>query len=233
LSSHSNTITESSSGLAGLSVTALREGGTAQVTVTGDVQKMKEAIAGFVEQYNKVQSLIDTQTLVQTDSSGQVTSATLAGESEVSEIARSLRGAVFGQVAGLSSVLDHLQDLGYDTNSEDNTLTLKDETVLTEALTKSPAQVGAIFSDESSGLALKLDAYLDRLVGINGSLIAKQDALTRQASDIDVQVADLERIVQSNRQRLIQSFIAMEQAQAQANQQLQFLSQRFSAGSTG
>jgi hypothetical protein len=37
--------------------------------------------------------------------------------------------------------------------------------------------------------------------------------------------------VQANRERMIASFIAMEQAQAQINQQMQFLLQRFGTSS--
>ncbi|MEN9603022.1 MAG: hypothetical protein RIS56_2628, partial [Verrucomicrobiota bacterium] len=54
-----------------------------------------------------------------------------------------------------------------------------------------------------------------------------QDALTKQSSAIDTQVTDLEKRVQSNRQRLIDSFVQMETAQQTINQQLKFLQQRF------
>jgi hypothetical protein len=37
----------------------------------------------------------------------------------------------------------------------------------------------------------------------------------------------MERVIQNNQQTMIDSFVAMEQTQAQINQQLQFLNQRF------
>jgi hypothetical protein len=55
--------------------------------------------------------------------------------------------------------------------------------------------------------------------------------LTKQSTEIDTQIADLERLVQNNRERLVSSFLAMERAQAVINQQMSFLSQRF--GGTG
>ena len=64
-------------------------------------------------------------------------------------------------------------------------------------------------------------------MGDEGSLIERQDTLTKQSSDIDDQIADLEKLVQANRATLISSFIAMESAQYKINQQLQFLKQRF------
>jgi flagellar capping protein FliD len=65
------------------------------------------------------------------------------------------------------------------------------------------------------------------MIGEDGALITKQDALTKQSSAIDTQVTDLEKRVQSNRQRLIDSFVQMETAQQTINQQLKFLQQRF------
>ncbi|MFM1942530.1 MAG: hypothetical protein RI897_1512 [Verrucomicrobiota bacterium] len=230
LRSHSNTITEVSSGLAGLSVTALKEGGSSTVTVGTDTETIKSAITGFMDQYNKVQSLIEAKTSIETGSDGSVTAAVLARETEVDEVARQLRGLVFNPISGLSGSLNHLEELGFDTGSDDNAVTLKDADALTSVIENNPSGLLGLFTDADYGLAVKLDEYLERVVGDEGSLVTKQDNLSKQASDIDVQVADLERIVQANRQRLIDSFVAMEQAQAQTNQQLQFLSQKFGGG---
>jgi flagellar capping protein FliD len=65
------------------------------------------------------------------------------------------------------------------------------------------------------------------MVGDDGTLITKQDTLGSQSNDIDEQITQQERQVQSNRNALIAGFLAMEQAQARINQQLQFLTQRF------
>ena len=64
-------------------------------------------------------------------------------------------------------------------------------------------------------------------------MLAKQDTLTKQSTAIDNQIAEQERQVQNNRDQLITSFLAMEQAQQKTNQQLQFLSQRFGTSATG
>jgi flagellar hook-associated protein 2 len=227
LRSQSNTLTEASSGLAGLSVTALREGGTAVINVGADTERIQAALTGFVAQYNKVQSLIDTQTAISTAADGKVSTGVLARDSEVSGLAGRLRNLIFSPVTGLPGTLRHLEDLGYDTNSEDNRLALKDAEALANALASDPRGIQDLFTRQSQGLAVRFDAYLKTVVGEDGSLLARQDSLTRQTSALDQQVADLERIVQRNRARMIDSFIAMERAQAQTNQQLQFLLQRF------
>ena len=93
LTSRSNTITEASSSIAGLSVSALRVGLTS-VEVTSDSAKIKTAIADFLADYNKVQSFIDAQTSSTTDASGKVTAGVLAAESDANEVAVRLRGFV-------------------------------------------------------------------------------------------------------------------------------------------
>ncbi|HYE30817.1 MAG TPA: flagellar filament capping protein FliD [Methylomirabilota bacterium] len=222
----SNTITESSSGLAGLSVTALAEG-VVNVTVSQDSSKVKTAITNFIEAFNKVQTLIENQTASSTDAKGKVTAGLLSGESLASDIASELRSASFASVSGLPAQLDHLADIGIVTDGNSNKLTLDDESLLDEALATNLSGVKALFASSASGLANQLDDYLEEVVGEEGSLVAKQLALTEQAAEIDTQVADLERHVQSRREQLLASFLAMETAQAKINQQLQFLNQKF------
>lgn len=79
LVSHSNTITADSSGITGLTVTALKES-TTKVTIGADTTTIKSAINSFISEYNRAQSLIDSQTASTTDAKGTVTAGTLAGE---------------------------------------------------------------------------------------------------------------------------------------------------------
>lgn len=231
LISQSNTITESSSGIAGLSVTALAEG-AATVTVSTDTAKIKTAINDFLTEYNKTQSGIDTQTASTTDAKGKVTAGILASDGDAAEIATRLRRLVTDQVAGLGTVLNQLEDMGIVSNGNDNTLKLDDETKLDAALANNLTTVETLFTDPTNGLAVKLNDYLEKTAGESGSLVGKQDNLIRAATDIDTQIADMERIILSNRQRMVDSFVAMETAQSLLNQQLKFLEQRFGTSST-
>jgi flagellar capping protein FliD len=61
-----------------------------------------------------------------------------------------------------------------------------------------------------------------------GTIADKLSNLSTQSSDIDDQIARQERLVQMRRQSMIDSFVAMETAQQQINQQMQFLESRFS-----
>lgn len=226
LISQTNTITEESSGIAGLNVTALGEN-SVTVTISSDTEKVKSAIKGFIEEYNKVQSMIDTNTASSTDEKGKVTAGTLSGESDASELASQLRSLAYGVISTLANEMNQLADIGIETNGDNNNIELKDEKLLDAALAGNLNGLRTLFTDETSGLAVRLDKYIEDTAGESGTLEEKDTKLTKEIASIDTQISDMERIVEANRLRLIDSFVAMEKAQAQINQQLQFLLQRF------
>lgn len=231
LSNHSNTITEDSSGIDGLSVT-VRDVGDVTVGVASDTDRIKKVITDFIADYNKIQALIDTNTASTTDAKGKVTAGVLAGESEASSIASELRRMVAGSFSFLTGAIRRLEGIGITTSGDNNNLTLSNAAKLDAALSSDLDDVKALFTHESSGLAVKLADYLERAVGDRGFLSEKQNTLDRQVADIDEQISEQERMVQSNRAQLIASFTAMESAQQRINQQLQFLAQRFGSTSS-
>ena len=226
LTNQSNAITEADSGLAGITVQALAAGSTT-VTVSSDTAKVRTAITDVIAEYNKTQTLINTQTASTTDAKGKVTAGILAGENDANTIASKLRSGVISVISGLSGSIAQLAALGIDSNGNDDTISLKDSAKLDAALADNLAGVQDLFSNSTSGLAVKLSAYLDATAGESGFLVSKQGNLTRQSAALDTHVVDLERLVLRRRQQMIDSFVAMEKAQAGISQQLQFLKQRF------
>ena len=222
LSSRSNTITEDTSGIEGVALTALETGDTT-VTVSSDSAKIKKTITDFIDDYNKAQGLIDTNTASSTDAKGKVTAGTLAGESDAYTISADLRRFVTASFASLTGTIQRLESLGITSNGDDDKLTLSDSAKLDAALTSNLGEVKSLFTHATDGLAVKLGEYLERTVGDDGTLPAKQDNIDNQVSALDQQITDQERLVQINREQLINSFIAMEKAQQIINQQLQFL----------
>jgi flagellar hook-associated protein 2 len=226
LNSHSNSLTEETTGIDGLSI-ALLKTGTSTLSLASDTSAIKGAIKNFIEDYNRAQSTIDSLTSSSTDSAGKVTRSTLAGDTDANEIASKLRAISYNQATGLTGTLNSLAKIGIDTNGDSDQLTLNDETALDDAIANHLSELKNLFNDSDKGIATQLNAYLEKMIGEDGALITKQDALTKQSSEIDIQVTDLEKRVQSNRQRLIDSFVQMETAQQTINQQLKFLQQRF------
>ena len=227
LQSQSNTVTEASSGLAKLSVSALKEGGSATVTVASDTTKVKGAITDLLTEYNKVQSMVSSLTASTTDAKGKVTAGVLADESDATAIASSLRSLANGEVTGLTGLLKRLDDLGIVTNGNNDQIELSNAGKLDAALASRLSDVKALFSDPTTGIAVRLSDYLEKTDGDSSTLESKQATISKQAAAIDSQVSDLERIVQANRQRMIDSFVAMETAQAGINNQLKFLQSTF------
>ena len=225
LNSASNSITSGSSGLAGLSVTAIKLGSTS-VTVSSDTSKAKQAIKDFISAYNGVQTLIENQTASTTDAKGKVTASLLAGDTDASNIASSFRSLAFS-ASSTSSFAQRLADLGIESNGNDNNLALADDTKLDDFLANHLTDLADMFSNTATGLATRFSSYLDQTSGEDGSLTSKQTLLSQQAGGIDTQVADLERLVQDRKQQWTNSFIAMETASAKSKQQLAYLTKSF------
>ncbi len=223
LSSHSNTISEESSGIEGLSVAAIAEGITT-VTVASDTEAIKSAITGFVEAYNKAQAVIETNTASTTDSKGKVTAGTLAGESEAFTIASDLRRLVTSTFSSLTGTIKRLESMGITSNGTDDKLAISDSDALEAALSDNLSEVKSLFTNETDGLAFDLAAFLEGTVGDDGTLLAKKDNLDKQAEGLTDQITEQERQVQLNRTRLISTFVQMETAQQKINSQLQYLS---------
>jgi flagellar hook-associated protein 2 len=224
LVSNSNTITESSSGITGLSVSALKVG-SVTVGVKSDTDAVKDAIDQFLDGYNKVQALIEKETSSTTDDKGKVTAGTLAGQPDANEIAGKLRAMAFGAVAGLSGTIERLAGLGIDTNGDNNNLSLSDAGLLDDALLNNMTSVAEMFTNESNGFAVQLETYLEKLAGDDGELDTRIENLANRSTSIDDNIAQMERRVQANREQMISRFVVMETAQANINQQLAQLQQ--------
>jgi len=229
LVSQTNAIGAVSSGITGLSVTALQKG-TVTVTVGSDTSKINTAIQQFVSDYNTVQTSISAQQIVSTGSDGKTSGGTLTGDLTASNIASQLRSSVFSAVSGLSGTISMLSNLGIQTNGQDNTLKVTDSTALSNALATNLSGVQAFFSDSTNGWAAKVNTFLTNTIGDNGTIPNHQASLTLQTNNISTQIANLEKKITSDSAHWTSEFQAMEQAQSQINQQLSYLTQQINKG---
>ena len=223
LVSQSNTITSDSSGLNALKVTALKEGGSAQISVGVDSAKIKSAITDFVAEYSRVQSVISSASAVSTDKSGKVTAGILTGDSQANTISSSLRSNSFEPLSSLSGAIKSLADLGVQSSGYDNSLSVGDGTAIDTAIANNLGDLKTFFTDTTNGLTTRMQSFLDSTIGDSGTLVTSQANLTKQSSDIDTQVANMERLLSSRQTALTNEFINMESAQSSINQQLTYL----------
>lgn len=226
LISTSNTLSESAHGITGLSVTVDREA-TETVTIEPDTAKMREKIDAFITAYNAVGLFIDDKSRI-TTTDGKVTASVLSNNREIQLWQRDLRNLAFGAVEGQGTAMDRLDDLGISLD-RDGRLSVSNSDKLMRALESSPAEVEAFFTTSGTGFAAKFTTQLGKMI-TSGDDAQKRLSATNSA--LDRQIADLERRLEQQRELLTSSFIAMETAQSQIQQQSAALTRAFSSSSS-
>ena len=225
LTSQSNTIDSSTSGITGLSVTALSLGTTA-ISVQSDTATIAAAINSFVTNYNAAQNYISSQTASTTSSTGSVTPGTLTGDMDAEGIADQLRQLTNASPPDMTGAVQSLNDLGITSNGTDNTLTV-DSTTLDAALGSNLDAVQQLFTDPTSGLATTLNTYLTDTTGSDGVLASKESGFTQQKNNIATSITNLQNQISQNETKLQNEFVAMEAAISGINVQKQYLTDFF------
>ena len=232
LSSRSNILDETAHGIEGLSVTA-NSTGEQTLTVAGDYTAAKESLNDFISKYNAVQNAIEKYTKV-TVSGDKVSSAILAGNRELSSLSRSLRTTLYTAGAGISGSVQRLSDLGINFNGIEPTISLTKSTDLESKLATAADDIAEYFSTSGTGLLDRIDTLLSGYVSDSGTATggfkAQLDSITSQNKSLDKQIEDVERRLASQRSLLESSFIAMERAQSNFQQQSSYLAKTFSNG---
>lgn len=232
LSSQSNTISAASSGITGLSVTALGKG-IFNVNVAADTSTISTAITNFINQYNSVQSLISTNTTPITSSTGSVTPGLLEGNDVVYGLSDTLNSMMNAVVPGLSGAMQQIANLGYTSNGSSDSLTATDTTTLSNALATDLAGVQALFTNPDTGLATQLNTYLTPAVSSTGGLATEEASLTTQTTSLTAQINKIQTQAQANQTIYTNEFVAMETAESKINAQMAYLNQVFgTSGST-
>jgi len=223
----SNTIKDADSGLTGLTITASKVG-TTTINSANDTGAARSAVDALVSSVNKVQSLISSLTVSNRDAAGKITAGVLAYDQTIFQLGSSLRSLLSLQLSGgPSTTIRGLADLGYSTTGYTNELSATNSASLNTALSSQLSEVQKFFSTTTTGLSERITSFVKPMVDENsGTLPQRQKGLTEQSSKLDNQLVAMERRVQSNRERLLTGFRAMEAAQAKSNSQMQFLNQK-------
>jgi flagellar hook-associated protein 2 len=170
---------------------------------------------------------------VTTAASGAVTPGTLTGDTTANDIVgnlRSLMGA-FENITGTSGAVTGLSDLGFQSNGQNNTMTLGNSSTLSSALTSNLSDVAALFSDPTSGLATQMNTFITNTLSTSGELPVRTADLTTQTGTISTQISNLENKITNDTNQWNSEFANMETAESQTNQELTYLSQGVSNGS--
>ena len=239
LQAQSSTLTETDHGIKGLTINAnsLSPAGAiagtytpTKITVAGDTSAAKDALNDFVAKYNSVQDTIERYTKV-TTSGSKVTSSILSGNRELSDIARKLRTELYTS-SGLTGTVNRLSDLGVTSSGIQNTVSFN-SSVLEAKLASASDDVNAFFKDTgTSAFMTRIKTnFLDKMItdagSATGGLQAQLTSFTKQNTNLDKQIEEVERRLASQRSTLEASFIAMEKAQSRFQQQGSYLAKTF------
>lgn len=222
LTSTSNKLSSDVHGVTGLTVTALATG-TETVIVEPDTKNARAKLDDFISKYNDVQSYIKVNTDISVDDDGKVKTQKLTGNREVDSLSTTLRRSVFSTVSGLSGTVKRLADMGIDFSQDTDELEIKNNSQLDEALSNNSSAVSKLFTDSTQGFAKVFNNLLESYVKTDGSFDIQTDIMDNQVKRINIQISDLERFVAFQEETLQASFLAMEDAQAKMQNQLQFL----------
>jgi flagellar hook-associated protein 2 len=202
--------------------------GTTTIASANDTSAVRSAVDALISSVNRVQSLISSLTVSNRDAAGKITAGVLAYDQTVFQLGSNLRSLLAPQLSGgPSTTIRGLTDLGYSTSGYTNELSATNSAALTSALSGQLTEVQKFFSTTTTGLSARITTFVKPMVDeISGTLPQRQKGLTEQSTRLDEQLVAMERRVQSNRERLLAGFRAMEAAQAKSNSQIQFLNQK-------
>jgi flagellar hook-associated protein 2 len=235
ITSASNSLDPTVTGIAGLTVGVNSES-TQTISVAPDSGDMSTSISTFITAYNQLQTDIGTLTQITSNVDGTVTAGILGNNQEVSQWSDDLRNLAFNSVTDLSGAIKSLGDIGIGFTGTSPMLSITDQSALTNALTTNPSGVGQFFQEPVTGFAGKLDTYLFNLTFPNsGGIAIETNTLNSEnATDAD-KITTLQNQLNQEQTNLTNEFLAMQNAQAQSEQEEQILAGMFggSSGSSG
>lgn len=176
------------------------------IKVAQDKAGAKKQIQAFVDGYNKLIGVINSQTKVTGvgDDKAPVTGA-LVGDASARGLMSSIRNELVNPQS--SGSLRALTDIGITTQT-DGTLAI-DSAKLDKAMAGHFSELSGLFTGES-GLASRMDSKLKPYSETGGVLEQRNKAMTKTLSNIDSQKEDITRRVAVLQERLYKQFNAMD-----------------------
>lgn len=147
LTSQTNTFTEISHGVQGLSIHALQTG-TDTVTISSNSENPEKKISDFISSYNDLVSTLDNSTKKEVQSD-KVYEAPLANSPSARGIAKTLRSIILSSVNTGSSTTQLLDHIGVGFTGMSLNLEVKDSEKLRSAIKSNSASVNRLFTKES------------------------------------------------------------------------------------
>lgn len=198
-SRNTNTITDAIGGIE----LNLRSVGASSVTIERDEEATVESVREFIDAFNGASSEVRNLT-------GR--EGALSNDSTIRQVESMMRGILFGVVDEAGGGLETLLQVGV-TTGRDSSLQFDEERFL-EALRSNSSGVQALFSNaDNTGIADRLENYLDGVTGRRGMLDSRTSpsgSLAQRIRGLNDQKERIEGRLQQREARLRREFLQME-----------------------
>lgn len=186
------------------------------VSVTNNIDKVKENIQEVINKYNDVISYINEKSKINTSNYSR---GPLVGDLIAQKIKTKIRELFTSQVSTASADgPDYLFEIGI-TFSRDGKLEISDSDKLTEALENNLSGVETLFNS-SDGIANRIYDWVSDFTSAEGSIASKRDSLESQIRYIDLRIDSLEKNINKKMDYYLQQFTELQSAMAAAQAQL-------------
>ena len=198
-SRNTNTVTDA---IAGVELNLRREG-SGSVTVERDEEATVEAVRGFIDGFNEASSEVRSLT-------GR--EGALSNDSTIRQVESMMRGVLFETVGEAGGGLETLLQAGVSTG-RDSSLQF-DEDQFLEALRSNSSGLQALFSNaDNTGIADRLESYLDGVTGRRGMLdnrTSPSGSIAQRIRGLNDQKERIEGRLEQREARLRREFLQME-----------------------
>lgn len=174
------------------------------LNVASDKESAKKLVQEFVDGYNKMAD--------QLDELGNPKTGLLASDSGVRTAKSAMANSLAQPVTGVGQ-FSSLYEIGVELD-RDGRLTLN-STKLDKALSTDMMDVGAVFADDSKGIAKKLLTTVEGYVGTDGSLLDRENNLVKQRDDIEDARDRLDKYLEDYEATLRKQYTALDATMAQ------------------
>ncbi|MCT8466961.1 flagellar filament capping protein FliD [Chromohalobacter canadensis] len=222
ITSDSNQVEEAIQG----TTLSLTDTGESTVTVARDDESIRGAITGFVDSYNDMKSTTADLTSFSSED-GETQAGDLLGDSTTRMAESRLRSTMTESVG--EGGLQTLEDVGISMNV-DGELEVDDEQ-LDEALSTQPGAVQTLFSgtDESAGIAGRVEEELDTMLGENGMVEGAVTGAENQMDRLEERYSSMEDSIATTVDRYRTQFQELDSMVSEMNQTSDYLTQQLSA----
>lgn len=191
----------------------LKGEGTADLTITRDIEGVQEAVQSFVDAYNEFRKVVDTER-----------KGALSADNSLLTIERAIRNEFNTAATGIDSAYSYLAELGVLVGT-DGKLAF-DEDDLEDALENDFSGVAALFGDSTEGIAYRLGELAGDLLESDGLFDAREDGINASIDSYQSRIDLAEQRLGKIEERIRAQFSALDGLVANLQATGSFLSQQ-------